>query len=136
MHFAGLLSDLPGKVLRAEFDEDQVHPILPGNPANIYDGMHAFPNHHNLKVLERRGNEFLIEWTCEAKQSPLADSKPVFVKGLIRLKSVTVWSKGTLTIAEAREIVGRNSLVDDLGEPQVRKENGETYVEFPYMPSN
>ncbi|MEX0717848.1 MAG: hypothetical protein WD066_14740 [Planctomycetaceae bacterium] len=117
--FKGTWRELQGREFRIVFDEDELHPIRPGTPANIYVNWHAAPNNHLIRFLERDGARFLIEWTCVAKEIPEDDEHDVYVLGDIEFKELIVFSERTLSLDDARHIAARKFDPADFDAPQL-----------------
>lgn len=131
LHFRGTWRELEGEEFRLGFDEKQLHPILPGNPGNIYIGWHACPNDHVIRFLKRNGRAFLIDWTCVAKESERDDGSDIWVSGEIPFTEVVVWSDKALSVPDAKLLASRYFDLHDLGEPEVSSGEFDTRYRFP-----
>ncbi len=83
---------LEGETAEIEYDDDDLHPILPDNPCNIYVGWHACPNHHRIQFIQRDGTSFIIRWNCAALEYRDGTPEPIEVFAKIPLAEVNVYS--------------------------------------------
>lgn len=124
--------ELAGREFRVKYDEASVHPILPDNPCNIYIGYHACPNNHHISIRERRGNRFLIEWTCEAKECEEFPGEPVYVLAEIPFTEVIVWSDDQIVgVAQATALLESQFNPDDFAAPEVQEQSYGSQIRFP-----
>lgn len=83
---------LEGQTAEIEYDDDDLHPILPDNPCNIYVGWHACPNHHRIQFIQRDGTRFIIRWNCVALEHREGTPEPIEVFAKIPLAEVNIYS--------------------------------------------
>lgn len=110
--------ELVGETLKISFDPDDIHPILPDNPSNIYVGWHAAPNNHRIKFLKRVGNRFQIDWHCEAGESK-NENVPVWVFAEIPFTELVVIAPTPFTADEANHRAAAHFDLQDFDGPQL-----------------
>ena len=122
--------ELASETFTISYNESDVHPILPDNPCNIYVGWHAFPNHHKIRLLERKQNSFLIDWKCEAKETKNGKPEPIQVLAEIPFTELIVWSRDNISLEAAKLSAARHFDLSDFHEPV--REHGDfgTEVRF------
>jgi len=119
--------ELENTEFQVTYDEESVHPLLPGNPGNIYVGWHAFPNNHEIRFGNRRGRVFEIDWKCVAKGCIGLEGDDVWVKGDIEFKRVVVHSTQAIQEWEAKAATLRFFSEDDLLFTGEETEGGTRY---------
>ena len=124
--------DLVGETLRINFDPDALHPILPDNPSNIYVGWHAAPNDHRIKFVKRRGNSFLIDWSCDAGESK-NEHTPVWVFAEIPFTELIVIGGKPLTAAEAKLRAAAHFNLKDFGPPKLHNIEHFPHARFRFV---
>lgn len=122
--------ELSGAEFQISFDEDEVHPIMPGNPGNIYVGWHAFPNDHLIRFVTRNGSRFLVEWMCAAKETPSDPPEPIEVLAEIPFTELVVWSNDRLTLESAKKLASRHFDLSDFEEPELEQSEFDTRIQF------
>jgi hypothetical protein len=95
---------LEGQIAEIDYDDDDLHPILPDNPCNIYVGWHACPNHHRIQFVQRDGKKFIIRWNCVALEHRDGTPEPVEVFAKVSLAEVNVYSDEALLEATANRL--------------------------------
>ncbi len=115
--------DLVGEEFRISYDEQELHPILPDNPSNIYVGWHAAPNNHYIKFQRRIGRRFLVDWRCEAKETRDDPGEPIWLHAEIPFAKVTVWSEEPISMGEAKQQAANRFDLAELHKPTMTKEN-------------
>jgi hypothetical protein len=125
---------LVGQQFVINFQDDDLHPILPDNPCNIYVGWHAVPNNHRIQFKNRRVNHFLVDWRCEAMESADGGREPVWVNAEIPFTKLTVTGDETLTLADAKRLATRYFDLADFFEPRLQTEGPGSRVHFAVRP--
>jgi hypothetical protein len=106
MEFKGFseFSEIKQRSFSIAFDQDEVHPILPDNPANFYTGIHAFPNDNEIDVSRVGGSTFRVSWRFNAEPTPDWQS-PVAVEAEIFVKELVIWSDFTIGREAADRVI-------------------------------
>jgi hypothetical protein len=108
---------LAGKEAVSAYAEDDVHPIMPGGPASFYYGDHAVPNQNHLRLSDRRGRTFRVEWRCSLEFAG-PPGQLVDISEDIVLSHVTVLFPHSRAVNPdtARDIIGRHLGLSDFVE--------------------
>ena len=133
MPFGKPWRELEGQTFHITYGDQNLHPIMPDNPCNIYVGWHACPDEHVIKMTKREGKWFSIDWTCVAKESAGEEGEDVWVNGDIPLTKAVVWSKQALSLEEAKQLAARYFDLQELGEPEVDENDRDIRYVFPVI---
>lgn len=115
--------ELAGQSIDLSFESDEVHPILPDNPGNVYfDSRHRVPNANRVAFDARAGATFAVSWRCVAHAYPDDPGMPIEVTTRIALRRFQVYfdDPTSVDLARALELVRRFADADDLGKPTRR----------------
>jgi hypothetical protein len=123
-----------GEKFKLSYNEDDLHPILPDNPSNIYIGWHAATNNHRIDIKSRTANRFLIDWHCDAAESADGGSLPVWLNAEIPFTQLTVAGSSKLTVAEATRQASQYFDTADFEEPEIVRDESEARASFRLRP--
>ena len=123
-----------GEKFRLSYNDDDLHPITPDNPSNIYIGWHAATNRHRIEIKSRTANRFLIDWHCDAAESDDGGSLPVWLNAEIPFTQLTVAGSQKLTIAESIRQASQYFDTADFEEPEILRDQNDTRALFRLRP--
>jgi hypothetical protein len=123
-----------GEKFKLSYNDDDLHPILPDNPSNIYIGWHAATNRHRIEIKSRTANRFVIDWHCDAAESDDGGKLPVWLNAEIPFTQLTVVGSSKLTVAEATRQASRYFDTADFEEPEIVRDEREARASFRLRP--
>ncbi len=112
---------LEGQSTTVDFDDAEVHPIMPGNDGNfLFIHEHHVPHANRITLGPRRGNLFGLAWTFEPRRYPTEEGPEVTVAAPIQLREilVTPYLHKEPPLDKARRAAERYARPGDLGEPR------------------
>lgn len=121
--------DLVGKQTRVAYEEKDVHPILPDNPANFYLFCeHHVPNQNHVRITGRDGRNFTLNWTCRI-ESGRPPGEPLEIDETVAFKEMSVYfaDESGVDVTAARRVLKRHIALSELGKPTVSRK----WVNFP-----
>ena len=116
-----------GEKFKLSYNDDDLHPILPDNPSNIYIGWHAATNRHRIEIKSRTANRFLIDWHCDAAESDDGGRLPVWLNAEIPFTQLTVIGSQELTVAEATRQASQYFDTADFEEPEIVRDESDAH---------
>jgi hypothetical protein len=115
--------ELEGKASEVSFAVEEVHPIAPDNPGNLYfASCHNVPNNNRVRFGRRKGVWFAVEWECVARAHADDEGMRIAVKTRLPLRQFQVWFRdlGAVSLEAAKQLVLRFARPSDIGEPVQR----------------